>query len=198
MRKNNSENAGQVGASTILIFFVIVLIASAAVAALINASGLIDNEGKLKQPEPQERSLIVSDIEGIRATNMSDSIDLLKIKVRLTKDSTPVDINHLVISITDGTTIHDLKYSAGNSGFKNFFTIGRIQDEDRSLLQNDPVINKEDLMIIYISTAKNSGLFLPPETNVDIILTPESKTTTLARFQTPPTYNKSKVFFLYP
>ena len=44
---------------------------------------------------------------------MSDTIDLLRLKVGLNVGSAPVDVNQVVISITDGTTANTLVY-AGN------------------------------------------------------------------------------------
>lgn len=72
-------------------------------------------------------NLMVKNIEGVRAknsaTSMSNTIDLLKLKVGLNVGSAPVDIGHVVISITDGKTANTLVYagnqrsyaSAGNS-----------------------------------------------------------------------------------
>jgi flagellin FlaB len=80
-------------------------------------------------------NLMVKTIEGVRAKNsandMSGTIDLLILKVGLNAGSSPVDINQVVIAITDGTTANNLVYagnqksyaSAGNSdGYMDSFS----------------------------------------------------------------------------
>jgi flagellin FlaB len=64
---------------------------------------------------------MVKTIEGVRAktssTNMSDTIDLLKLKVGLNVGSSPVDVNQVVVSITDGTTANNLVYAGNNKSY---------------------------------------------------------------------------------
>lgn len=141
-------------------------------------------------------SLMVKNIEGVRAknsaTDMSDTIDLLKLKVGLNLGSAPADIGQIVISITDGTTANTLVY-AGNdaSGYsmegfstssasqnlkqlltkndnpKRYFTLEKIRDEDASFSQASPVMNTGDLITIYIATTsgESTGYFYVGTTN---------------------------------
>jgi len=139
------------------------------------------------KPATQEVSsnLMVKNIEGIRAMDSSGdkspTIDLLIIKVGLNVGSVPVDINQLVISITDGTTTNNLIYAANDKTYGNamtgysasntagqnvvamftqgdiqkFFTVEKIRDEDASFSQSNPIMNTGDLITIYVATTSD-------------------------------------------
>ncbi|SDG00524.1 flagellin FlaB [Methanolobus vulcani] len=125
MKANNAlylkkNTRAQVGIGTLIIFIAMVLVAAVAAAVLIQTSGTLQQKAQStgKQATQEVSSnLMVKTIEGVRAktsaTTMSETIDLLKLKVGLNVGSSPVDVNQVVISITDGTTANNLVY-AGN------------------------------------------------------------------------------------
>ncbi|WP_292469278.1 archaellin/type IV pilin N-terminal domain-containing protein [Methanolobus sp.] len=186
----NKNTRAQVGIGTLIIFIAMVLVAAVAAAVLIQTSGILQQKAQStgKQSTQEVSSnLMIKNIEGIRAktgSNLSATIDLLKLQVALNVGSSPVDVNQVVISITDGTIAHNLVY-AGNSksysavmtGFASggtaaanlnallttagnpaqFYTVDRIRDEDTSFSQGNPVMNTGDLIIVYISTTSSSG-----------------------------------------
>jgi flagellin FlaB len=102
---------------------------------------------------------------------------MLKLQVGLNVGSSPVDVNQVVVSITDGTVAHNLVY-AGNvktygqmAGFSDtdatvnlkallttsaaptkYYSVDRIRDEDTSFSQANPVMNTGDLIIVYLAT----------------------------------------------
>ena len=49
---------------------------------------------------------------------MSDTIDMLKVRVGLNVGSAPVDVNQVVISITDGTTANNVVYAYNKKSYK--------------------------------------------------------------------------------
>nr|WP_321498051.1 archaellin/type IV pilin N-terminal domain-containing protein [uncultured Methanolobus sp.] len=126
MKANNAlylkkNTRAQVGIGTLIIFIAMVLVAAVAAAVLIQTSGTLQQKAQStgKQATQEVSSnLMVKTIEGVRAkdssTSMSDTIDLLKLKVGLNVGSSPVDVNQVVVSITDGTTANNLVY-AGNT-----------------------------------------------------------------------------------
>lgn len=114
------DTSAQVGIGTLIIFIAMVLVAAVAAAVLIQTSGTLQQKAQStgKQATQEVSSnLMVKSIEGVRAKNtsvdMSSTIDLLKLKVTLNVGSSPVDVNQVVVSITDGTTANNLVY-AGN------------------------------------------------------------------------------------
>ncbi|MDN5309761.1 MAG: archaeal flagellin FlaB, partial [Methanolobus sp.] len=183
----------QVGIGTLIIFIAMVLVAAVAAAVLIQTSGILQQKAQStgKQSTQEVSSnLMIKNIEGVRAKNsssdMSSTIDLLKLQVALNVGSSPVDVNQVVISITDGTIAHNLVY-AGNeksynskmSGFTTtagdnlkqlltgtttgvdnplrYYTVDRIRDEDNSFSQENPVMNTGDLIMVYIATTSDAG-----------------------------------------
>ena len=131
-------------------------------------------------------NLIIKSIEGIRAkkssTEISSTIDLLKIRAGLNVGSAPVDLEHVVISITDGTTANNLVYADNvqsygyampgyssnipsqnvvammtKGGVNQFYVAEKIRDEDASFSQDNSVMNTGDLITIYVGTTSSSA-----------------------------------------
>jgi flagellin FlaB len=117
-KKMRSDIHAQVGIGTLIIFIAMVLVAAVAAAVLIQTSGTLQQKAQStgKQATQEVSSnLMVKTIEGIRAktsaTSMADNISMLELKVGLNVGSSPVDVNQVVISITDGTTTNNLIYA---------------------------------------------------------------------------------------
>ncbi len=118
------DTRAQVGIGTLIIFIAMVLVAAVAAAVLIQTSGVLQQKAQStgKQATQEVSSnLMVKNIEGVRAkntaTDMSETIDLLKLKVGLNVGSAPVDVNQVVISITDGTTANNLVYAGNDKSY---------------------------------------------------------------------------------
>ncbi|WP_094226559.1 archaellin/type IV pilin N-terminal domain-containing protein [Methanolobus psychrotolerans] len=182
----------QVGIGTLIIFIAMVLVAAVAAAVLIQTSGILQQKAQStgKQSTQEVSSnLMIKNIEGVRAktgASLSSTIDLLKLQVALNVGSSPVDVNQVVISITDGSIAHNLVYggntksygamtgfSGSNESADNlealltqstnptkFYTVDRIRDEDSSFSQGNPVMNTGDLIVVYISTTSSTGAAL--------------------------------------
>ena len=198
MKANNKlfirkDTRAQVGIGTLIIFIAMVLVAAVAAAVLIQTSGVLQQKAQAtgKQATQEVSSnLIIKTIEGIRAKNttanadpsMSNRIDLLKVRVGLNVGSAPVDVNQVVISVTDGTTANNLIYANNDKSYgakmlgfnssvsdtnveillfnatgslnnsEKFYTAEKIRDEDASFSQSNPVMNTGDLITVYIGT----------------------------------------------
>lgn len=100
---------------------------------------------------------MVKTIEGVRAKNsanqLSGTIDLLKLKVGLNVGSSPVDVNQVVISITDGTTANNLVY-AGNQ--RSYASAGQNNGAMDSFSTSSASTN---LQILLTGTTKASTTF---------------------------------------
>ncbi|SDG00408.1 flagellin FlaB [Methanolobus vulcani] len=155
MKANNAlylkkNTRAQVGIGTLIIFIAMVLVAAVAAAVLIQTSGTLQQKAQStgKQATQEVSSnLMVKTIEGVRAknsaTDMSNTIDLLKLKVGLNVGSSPVDVNQVVISITDGTTANNLVY-AGNS--KSYASTGADNGSMGSFSDTDAAANLQKLL----------------------------------------------------
>ena len=243
----NNDRA-QAGIGTLIIFIAMVLVAAVAAAVLIQTSGVLQEKAQSTGKQATEEvssNLMVKSIEGIRANNdttaanMSDTIDLLKITVALNIGSSEIDLNQVVITITDGLTTNDLVYAnndktygAAMTGFDaeatsadnmvalvegnatQYFVLEQMRDEDESFTQATPIMNPGDLVNIYISTVSSgatayteldgvpatgvdTGLTLEPRSSINLVITPESGSSTTAGFTTP-TFSIAKSLALWP
>ena len=125
MKANNKhlmkkDERAQVGIGTLIIFIAMVLVAAVAAAVLIQTSGVLqERASSTGQQAAQEVSsnMMIKSIEGVRSDdgsgNLASSVDLLKLKVALNIGSSDIDLNQVVITVTDGSTTNDLVY-AGN------------------------------------------------------------------------------------
>jgi flagellin FlaB len=187
----SKNTRAQVGIGTLIIFIAMVLVAAVAAAVLIQTSGILQQKAQStgKQSTQEVSSnLMVKNIEGVRAkdgTNgTSDTIDMLKLQVGLNVGSSPVDVNQVVISITDGTIAHNLVYAGNDKTYEagamaafgstadgnlielltnstnptKFYTVDKIRDEDQSFSQENPVMNTGDLIIVYIATTSDAAV----------------------------------------
>nr|QNO48696.1 flagellin B2 [Methanosarcinales archaeon ANME-2c ERB4] len=115
----------QVGIGTLIIFIAMVMVAAVAAAVLIETSGVLQQKafstGKEATLEVSS-NIDVESIEGWRSgvnasigddDTFSDTIDRLNLRCSLKVGSEPVDLNQIVITITDGTTTNDLRYIEG-------------------------------------------------------------------------------------
>ena len=116
----------QVGIGTLIVFIAMVIIAAVAASLLIQTSGTLQQKAQStgKQAIQEVSSnLIVKNVEGIRAKtssdNLSDTVDILKLKVALNVGSSPVDIYQLLITITDGTNKNNLIYAGNGNTYGN-------------------------------------------------------------------------------
>jgi flagellin FlaB len=121
-----SDTSAQVGIGTLIIFIAMVLVAAVAAAVLIQTSGTLQQKAQStgKQATQEVSSnLMVKTIEGLRAksssTNMAANISMLELKVGLNVGSSPVDVNQVVISITDGTTTNNLIYANNEQTYRS-------------------------------------------------------------------------------
>ncbi|AEH61182.1 flagellin [Methanosalsum zhilinae DSM 4017] len=174
----NEDKSAQVGIGTLIIFIAMVLVAAVAAAVLIQTSGVLQQRAQQTGAEATREvssNLDVKNIEGIRAANgtgdnvnLSGTIDLLRLQIGLQAGSSPVDMNQVVVTISDGSHTNTLRYlnetvlkDNHKENIENiiknhsteFFALNDIRDHDNSFNQKNPVINTGDLINMYISTA---------------------------------------------
>ncbi|MCD6207171.1 MAG: flagellin [Methanosarcinales archaeon] len=115
----------QVGIGTLIIFIAMVMIAAVAASVLIQTSGVLQQKAQSTGKEATKEvssNLDIESVEGQRSgTNsssidddtFSDTIDQLTIRCSLKVGSEPVDLNQVVITITDGDSVLDFRYIEG-------------------------------------------------------------------------------------
>ena len=217
MKANNKismtkDTRAQVGIGTLIIFIAMVLVAAVAAAVLIQTSGVLQQKAQAtgKQATQEVSSnLIIKSIEGVRANNasastMSSTIDLLKLRVGLNVGSAPVDVNQVVVSITDGTTANNLVYVANTKSYASpGATNGSMQDLSTTsasanlqlLLCNDTTIltntrNNSDSYFVAEKIRDEDTSFSQnnPVMNTGDLVTVYIATTSTTAADTSPTY----------
>jgi len=127
MKRNNitQNRRAQVGIGTLIIFIAMVLVAAVAAAVLIQTSGVLQQKAQTTGKEATKEvssNIDIDSIEGWRGGSNSSASDYdtysseiyrLDIRASLKVGSEPVDMNQVVITITDGTTTNDLRYIYG-------------------------------------------------------------------------------------
>ena len=127
MKRNNitQNHSAQVGIGTLIIFIAMVLVAAVAAAVLIQTSGVLQQKAQTTGKEATKEvssNIDIDSIEGWRGglnsstskvDTFSDEIYRLDMRCSLKVGSEPVDLNQVVITITDGTTTNDLRYIEG-------------------------------------------------------------------------------------
>ena len=118
------DSKAQVGIGTLIIFIAMVLIAAVAASVLIQTSGVLQQQAQSTGRQATQEvssNLVIKSIEGVRAkdnaTSIAGNISLLKLKVGLNVGSSPVDLDQLVISITDSTNTNDLIYAKNDKTY---------------------------------------------------------------------------------
>lgn len=181
MRNNDDGKNGQAGTGTLIVFIAMILVAAVTVAVLIQTSNVL--------PDKHCR-LNIQSIDGIQ---VNKSINLLEVQLMLSRPSMFVDLNQIKVTVINGTTKNNMVYSRDKSNNDSYFTVKVLQDTDGSLSRSNPVINKDDIVIVHIL-----GLSLPTETSISIVLTPILGQATAVSFKTPDSYGSRKILSLYP
>ena len=120
------DRRAQVGIGTLIIFIAMVLVAAVAAAVLIQTSGVLQQKAQTTGKEATKEvssNIDIDSIEGWRGglnsstskvDTFSDEIYRLDMRASLKVGSEPVDLNQVVITITDGTMTNDLRYIEGS------------------------------------------------------------------------------------
>jgi flagellin FlaB len=155
-------------------------------------------------------------IRGNDSDALSDTIDLIGLQTGVSEDSLPVNLSKLVLTVDDGSRSNTLTY-AGSSELSDLFDDSTtvfiaeaIRDEDNSFTTTSPVMNKGDLILIYVSTLSDtnltsvfesgdldedpeaSGLFIDPKTIVSVTFTYETEALVSYSFKIPASYGDDK------
>ncbi len=195
----NKKEKGEMGIGTLIIFIAMIIVA--AVAATV----LIQTAYQLQQQAEETGNVAIQDVAtgfkvihigGIvdNSTPASPKISVIEIKVGLLAGSPAIDLDNVLIEITDGTTDKTLSFSAVTNSTKtaidyadaDHFSADLLRDMPPTNWQGDHVMTQGDIIKIVIN-ATAAGLTLGPQTQVTMQLIPKHGVPTYTAFMVPAT-----------
>jgi len=151
----NTDDRGQVGIGTLIVFIAMVLVAAIAAGVLINTAGLLQAQA---QQTGEETTAEVSDVVQIGKVvgyeNDSDnSIELLNASVRLASGSSPINLSEASYTISsptgNATVVNGNNYT--NPAIKHYQKQG-LERETNILSEQD------DLMIVQFDLEEQDNI----------------------------------------
>jgi flagellin FlaB len=125
----NDDARGQVGIGTLIIFIAMVLVAAVAAGVLVNTSGLLQSQAQDTGADAQAQ--VSNQIDVVSATGedtgSDGSIDQLRLVVKKSPGSDPIDLNEATIQYTSDSDSMTLTES-GTSAFTVSSVAGNVTD----------------------------------------------------------------------
>ena len=180
------KEKGEMGIGTLIIFIAMIIVA--AVAATV----LIQTAYQLQQQAEETGNVAIQDVAtGFKIihiggeVNDTPAISTIEIKVGLLAGSPAIDLDDVLIEITDGSKDVTLTFSSTGADATHF-TAEKLRDMDPQNWDDDYVMTQGDIIKITID-ANASGLNLTPQTEVTLQIIPKHGVPTYAAFMVPAT-----------
>jgi len=150
----NTDNRGQVGIGTLIVFIAMVLVAAIAAGVLINTAGLLQAQAQQTGAETTSEvsdRLQIGNVVGITNASGKEKIELLNASVRLAAGSDPINLTKAsyTLASSESATI----VSGNNSTEQLEFYRKQSLDEDTRILAD-----QEDVMVVEFNLSNITGI----------------------------------------
>jgi len=181
------KEKGEFGIGTLIIFIAMIIVA--AVAATV----LIQTAYQLQQQAEETGNVAIQDVAtGFKVIHIGGIVNLsapkvrtIEIKVGLLAGSPSIDMNDVLIEITDGSTDVTLTFDS-SAADATHFTASSLRDMSPQNWDDQYVMTQGDIVKIVIN-ATAAGLSLGPQTDVTLQLIPKHGVPTYTAFMIPAT-----------
>ena len=189
------------GTGTMILFIAMVLVAGTAASVLIQVANDLQqqaqdtaNQALIGVSNGLEVIAVSGDrnLDGYESASASETIQVVTVTIRPQPGSKAIDLDHLIISITDGEKSSELVLNPsgtnGSHATATTFVYTTLRDSDATL-SNGNVLNQGDLIKVFISSdSQATNMNLNPNNQVTFKLIPQAGIVPQERFTTPPAY----------
>ena len=184
MSKHTTNDRGQVGVGTLIVFIAMVLVAAIASGVLINAAGLLQTKSAEASEESSEQvSNRIQVVNSIGQVNQATDTGLnaTNITVSLSPSASEVDLSEATLQWTGPSGTYSLTHNSSTDGDGDFY-VSEVKDEDDS----SPVLNdRADRLTIDVNVQALTGSELAAGSQVQIRFTTRSGATTIIQLSVP-------------
>jgi len=134
----DTDDRGQVGIGTLIIFIALVLVAAVAAGVLIDTSGELESRASDTGDDAQAQ--VSNQIDVVSATgvdtNGDDGVEEIELVVKKSPGSDPIDLSGATIQYQSGSSVETLTYASGGAS-DTAFTTTSIEGDSETVLDDN-------------------------------------------------------------
>jgi flagellin FlaB len=189
-----SNERGDIGVGTLIIFIAMVLVAAVAATVLIYTTGALQQKATKTSKEATQQissNIVVEQVLGDRTESLNTNISDLLVRIKPDVGTTSIDLRQVIVTVMDANVRYDLKW--GN------YTANAVRDEDSSFNNTTtPVLNSGDLIEIIVSQSSIINVQLQPRKTFWLSLNQELGQAVNLEIATPNSFGVNRYVRLYP
>ena len=184
MSKTTTNDRGQVGVGTLIVFIAMVLVAAIASGVLINAAGLLQTKSAQASEQSSEqvsnRIQVVSSL-GTQIDGTNETVGAVNLTVSLSPSAAEVDLSEMTVQWTGPTGTYSLTHNSSTDG-DGSYTTSQVKDDDNS----EPVLNtRDDRLRMNFDVDSFATSNLAAGSSVQLRITTRSGATTIVQLNVP-------------